>query len=42
MKLRFGRNETNLIFLGAMYEEGLLENDALDRYNVKANVDHRI
>jgi len=38
-----GNEKTNFnLSLGAMYEEGLLKNDALDRYNVKANVDHRI
>lgn len=38
-----GSDKTNFnISLGAMYEEGLLKNDALDRYNGKVNVDHII
>lgn len=38
-----GNEKTNFnLSLGSMAEEGLLRNDALDRYNVKANVDHKI
>ncbi len=38
-----GNEKTNFnLSLGTMYEEGLLKNDELDRYNVKAIVDHRI
>ncbi len=38
-----GNENTNFsLSLGAMYEEGLLKNDDQDRYNVKANVDHKI
>jgi len=38
-----GSEKTNFnLSLGSMAEEGLLRNDALDRYNVKANVDHKI
>lgn len=38
-----GNDNTNFsLSLGAMYEEGLMKNDALDRYNVKTVVDHRI
>ena len=38
-----GNEKTNFnLSLGTMHEEGLLKNDALNRYNVKANVDHRI
>lgn len=38
-----GNEKTNFnLSLGAMYEEGLLKNDELDRYNVKANIDHKI
>lgn len=38
-----GNEKTNFnLSLGTMAEEGLLRNDALDRYNVKTNVDHKI
>lgn len=38
-----GNDKTNFAMsLGAMFEEGLLKNDALDRYNLKVNVDHKI
>jgi TonB-linked SusC/RagA family outer membrane protein len=30
------------ISFGAMYEEGLMKNDELDRYNGKINIDHKI
>src|SRR5690606_32598355 len=38
-----GGNEktTFNLSLGAMFEEGLMKNDALDRYNVKTVVDHQ-
>ena len=35
-------NTTFNLSVGAMYEEGLLKRDNLDRYNMKANVDHKI
>jgi len=39
-----GGNEktTFNVSLGAMYEEGLMKNDKLDRYNGKINIDHKI
>lgn len=38
-----GNDKTNFnISMGAMFEEGLLKNDALDRYNGKVNIDHKI
>lgn len=38
-----GNEKTNFnLSLGTMYEEGLMKNDALDRYNVKTVVDHNI
>jgi len=38
-----GNEKTNFnMSLGAMYEEGLMKNDELDRYNTKINIDHRI
>jgi TonB-linked SusC/RagA family outer membrane protein len=38
-----GSEKTNFnLSLGTMAEEGLLRNDAMDRYNVKANVDHKV
>lgn len=38
-----GSEKTNFaLSVGAMFEEGLMENDELDRYNVKANLDHKI
>ena len=38
-----GNDKTNFnLSLGAMYEEGLMKNDALDRYNLKTVVDHKI
>jgi len=30
------------ISLGTMFEEGLMKNDKMDRYNVRLNVDHKI
>ena len=37
-----GNEKTNFnISLGTMFEQGLLRNDELDRYNVKVNVDHK-
>lgn len=37
-----GTEKTNFnISLGTMFEQGLLRKDALDRYNVKVNVDHK-
>ncbi|MGQ1946523.1 SusC/RagA family TonB-linked outer membrane protein [Geofilum sp. OHC36d9] len=30
------------ISMGAMYEEGLMKNDELDRYNIKTTIDHKI
>lgn len=38
-----GNEKTNFnLSLGTMFEEGLLRKDAMDRYNVKTNVDHKI
>ncbi len=38
-----GNEKTNFnLSLGTMYEEGLMKDDALDRYNVKTVVDHNI
>ena len=38
-----GNEKTNFsLSLGTMYEEGLMKNDALDRYNVKTVVDHQV
>lgn len=38
-----GNEHTNFnLSLGAMYEDGLLKRDNLDRYNVKVNIDHKI
>lgn len=38
-----GSENTNFaISLGAMFEEGLMKNDKLDRYNIKTNLDHKI
>jgi len=38
-----GNEKTNAnISLGAMYEEGLMRKDELDRYNTKINVDHKV
>ena len=38
-----GNEKTNFnLSLGTMAEEGLLRKDAMDRYNVKTNIDHRI
>ena len=38
-----GNEKTNFnISLGSMFEEGLMKNDELDRYNVKAVIDHKI
>ncbi len=38
-----GNEKTNFnMSLGAMYEEGLMKRDNLDRYNVKVNIDHRL
>lgn len=38
-----GNEKTNFnLSLGTMFEEGLLREDAMDRYNVKTNVDHKI
>jgi TonB-linked SusC/RagA family outer membrane protein len=38
-----GNNNTNFnISLAAMYDKGLLKNDALDRYNGRVNIDHSI
>lgn len=38
-----GSEKTNFnLSLGTMAEEGLLRKDAMDRYNVKANIDHKI
>lgn len=38
-----GNESTNFsASMGAMYEEGLLKNDKLDRYNAKLTLDHKI
>lgn len=38
-----GNEKTNFnLSLGTMAEEGLLRKDAMDRYNVKTNIDHKI
>lgn len=38
-----GNEKTNFhISLGTMYEEGLMKNDEMDRYNVKTVIDHDI
>lgn len=38
-----GTEKTNFnASLGAMYEEGLMKNDKLDRYNAKLTLDHKI
>ncbi|MBN2744307.1 MAG: TonB-dependent receptor [Marinilabiliaceae bacterium] len=38
-----GDDKTNFnISLGSMFEEGLMKNDQMDRYNVKTNIDHKI
>jgi len=38
-----GNEKTNFnLSLGTMYDEGLLKNDKMDRYNVKTNIDHKI
>ncbi len=38
-----GNEKTNFnLSLGTMYDEGLLRNDQMDRYNVKTNIDHKI
>ncbi|HRG39507.1 MAG TPA: SusC/RagA family TonB-linked outer membrane protein, partial [Bacteroidia bacterium] len=38
-----GNDKTNFnASLGAMYEQGLMKNDELDRYNGKITIDHRI
>lgn len=38
-----GEGNTNfMLSAGAMFEEGLMKNDKLDRYNVKSNIDHKI
>lgn len=38
-----GNESTNFnLSLGTMFEEGLLRKDEMDRYNVKANIDHKI
>lgn len=38
-----GEGNTNYnLSMGAMYEEGLMKNDQLDRYNTKAIIDHKI
>jgi TonB-linked SusC/RagA family outer membrane protein len=38
-----GSENTNFaISVGAMFEEGLMDNDKLNRYNAKANIDHKI
>ncbi|PZX20142.1 TonB-linked SusC/RagA family outer membrane protein [Breznakibacter xylanolyticus] len=38
-----GSESTNFnLSVGAMFEEGLLRNDKLDRYNVKSNIDHKM
>ena len=38
-----GNESTNFsASLGAMYEEGLMKNDKLDRYNAKLTLDHKI
>jgi len=42
MAVSGGSEKTNFnISLGTMLEEGLLKNDALDRYNAKINIDHK-
>ena len=38
-----GNDKTNFsVSLAAMYDKGLLKHDAMDRYNGRANVDHKI
>ena len=38
-----GNEKTNFnLSLGTMYDEGLLRNDKMDRYNIKTNIDHKI
>ena len=38
-----GSEKTNaIISLGAMYEEGLMKKDELDRYNARINVEHKV
>jgi len=38
-----GNEKTNFsLSLGTMYDQGLLKNDKMDRYNVKTNIDHKI
>ncbi len=38
-----GSEKTNAsISLGAMYEEGLMRKDEMDRYNARINVDHKV
>jgi len=38
-----GNDKTTFnISLGAMLEQGLMKNDALDRYNTRINIDHKI
>jgi len=38
-----GNEKTNFnLSLGTMYDQGLLKNDKMDRYNVKSNIDHKI
>ena len=38
-----GNEKTNFnLSLGTMYDEGLLRNDKMERYNVKTNIDHKV
>lgn len=38
-----GNEKTNFnLSLGTMYEEGLMKDDQMDRYNLRTNIDHKI
>jgi TonB-linked SusC/RagA family outer membrane protein len=43
LSLSGGNEKTTFnLSLGSMFEEGLMKDDKMDRYNVRANVDHKI
>lgn len=43
LSLSGGNEKTTFnLSLGSMFEEGLMQDDKMDRYNVRANVDHKI
>jgi len=43
LSLSGGNDKTTFnLSLGSMFEEGLMQDDKMDRYNVRANVDHKI